>query len=139
MSMKSKEKGKQLGFFIIKENENTDLNEEYRNLTKHYKQRFDIYSSNHPHHTYFTHIYIEKLRLGEWYNSGRIICMYLYSEYGYRYNKEDVDHMLKIIEKFIGRDIDFFMTEKETATFYKTTPITFDEKKFHVEDTTQEA
>lgn len=131
--MTEKTEDKQLGYFIIHEDENTNLIEEYLDIAKHYKQRFNINSSNYPHHTYFTHTYIKEIRIGNFANFGRVICMFLYSKKGYRYNKEDIDFMLKIIKKFIGRNIDFFTTEKKTADFYGTTPILFSEKQFHVE------
>lgn len=133
--MTEKTEDKQLGYFIIHEDKDKNLTEEYLNLEKHYKQRFNINSSNHPYHTYFTHTYIKEIRLGEFRTFGRSICMFLYSEKGYRYNKEDVDFMLKIIKKFFGRDVDFFTTEKKTAEFYGTTPVLFEEKQFHIEYT----
>lgn len=128
--------GKQLGYFIIKESVDKNIEEEFLNLEKHYKQRFDIHSSNHPYHTYFTHIYIKKVMIGKFSTFGRVICMFLFTEYGFRYNKEDIDHMLMIIKKFFGRNVDFFTTEEETATFYGTTPIVFSEKQFHIETLT---
>jgi len=118
---------KKLGHFIIKCDTTEQLHREHALLEKKLNEKyFDEHIVNNISSYSFSHIFVKDITMANFKNSGQpYIKLNLYADFGDRYEKADIVHFTKLIERILKREIKFKSLDNETKSFFENTPVLY--------------